>query len=304
MISTMIEWTIEAHETGLFPLEWLYARLPAAPSGYLRQLLRSGRILNNGAPLDPRTRLREGDRLRLPESRRLQELTATSGPGLAILCETREALIVAKPAGLAVHRGEGHEADNLTERVQTLLRLRGTSFQCAPIHRLDAETSGPVLFGKGRAAIAAFGKVFMHQPVTKLYLGLVGAELPATGLLTSTVPVRGRPRESATAFRSLGHGGGFSLVEFRLLTGRRHQIRRQLADSGQPLAGDRRYGGPTAPGLARLFLHCSHLEVPNPFGETVLMATCALPEALASVLRQLGIAPPAAPECRDMTRPA
>jgi RluA family pseudouridine synthase len=285
----MLEWTVEPEEDGLSALEVLRRRVPAAPAAYLRQLLRRGKVRLGGAPVAEAELLRAGERLTLPDSRRLGELLQPGG--VRILFEDPEALVVFKPAGLAVHRGEGHEADNLTDRVRALLQARGERFTAAPVHRLDAATSGPVLFGKGRRAIAALGGLFMTRQVEKVYLALAAGELVGEGLLSTAVPAKGRLREAATSWRALGSGGGFTLLELRLETGRTHQIRRQLAEAGHPLAGDRRYGGAAPAGLTRLFLHGRRLGWPQPGGER-RMVVCPLPEELHGVLDLLGIADP------------
>ncbi len=288
-MGAMIPFTVKDEDVGLPALEWLQKHLAAAPTGYLRQLLRRGQIRRCGQPLQEGEILAEGDRIELPASNRLQQLLAESVPALTILLETREALIVAKPPGLAVHRGVGHESDHLSKRVEQLLRLRRAPFRCAPVHRLDAATSGPVLFGKGRQAIAAFGRVIMEGPTSKHYLALVAGSPPAAGLFDSPVPVRGRDRQACTRFRRLATTGSLALLELELLTGRRHQIRRQLADAGHPIAGDDRYRGERIAGLDRLFLHCLHLAVGNPFGDKPLVAELALPTDLASLLNGLGM---------------
>jgi RluA family pseudouridine synthase len=285
----MLEWTVRTEETGLTLLDLLRRRLPAAPVSYLRQQLRRGRVRCNGELRDETATVSRGDRLGLAESRRLQEWIEATGSGLAILCETREALVLDKPAGLAVHPAVGHQDDNLLHRVQALLRNRRLALQCAPVHRLDLETSGPVLFAKGRRALSAFGRVFMEEPVTKIYLALVAGVLPETGQLETPVPVRGRMKEAATRFFRCAAGQGLSLLELHLLSGRRHQIRRQLADAGHPLVGDRRYGGPDIPGLDRLFLHCRYLELTDPFGPDRLVARSPLPPELRAELAAQGL---------------
>jgi 23S rRNA pseudouridine955/2504/2580 synthase len=289
MMGAMMDLTVKKDEAGIPALDWLHQRLAGVPAGYLRQLLRRGQIRRSGQVLHGGEILAVGDRLELPANRRLQLLLESAPPALTILAESREALIVAKPAGLAVHRGVGHESDHLTGRVEQLLRQRRAPFRCAPIHRLDAATSGPVLFGKGRQAIAAFGRVFMNGPTSKLYLALVAGSFPATGVLDSPVPVRGRDREALTRFRLLASAGGLTLLELELLTGRRHQLRRQLADAGHPIAGDERYRGPRLAGLDRMFLHCRRLVVGNPFGAVPLAAEMALPDDLAGRLQHLGL---------------
>ncbi len=284
----MITWSVEKEEDGLSTLQWLQQRIPGAPRPYLRQMLRSAKVLCAGQPLTEDDEVRQGQLLGLRESQRLRELMEKPlQQRVEILFETREILVVYKPPQLAVHRGVGHEADNLAERVRTLIKQRREDFQTAPVHRLDAETSGPVLFGKGRKAISALGQRFMDGPVEKIYLGLAAGQLPPQGELKSPVVAKGKPREAATAFRRLDYGGGYSLLELQLHSGRKHQIRRQLADAGHPLAGDRRYRGPLPAELPRMFLHCQKLSFADPFSGRTVDVECPLPEDLTRALKNL-----------------
>ena len=270
-------------------LELLHRRIPAAPPAYLRQLLRKGKVKRENLPVAENTPLQTGDRLTLPGSARLGDLLKGEPP--TILYERREILVVFKPAGLAVHAGQGHEKDDLTTRVRNLLKQRGQSFLAAPVHRLDAQTSGPVLFGKGRKSCSELGKVFMAGGAEKGYLALAAGEMEEDeeGLLCSPVPAKGKLKEALTEYTVRGRGGGFTLLELNLKSGRTHQIRRQLADTGFPLAGDNRYGGQQIPGLSRLFLHGFRLAFPDPFGGPEVVVECPLPPEMEELLGPLGI---------------
>lgn len=285
----MIEWQVHPTEADN-PLEFLAHRLPGAPRSYLRQLLRKGRVRREEGPLDESDRLRPGERVVLPESERLRQLLAL--PPSPVIYETREMLIVEKPAGLAVHGSKGHEDDHLLGRIQALLRERRVPYSTAPVHRLDLETSGPILFAKGRQAAGRLGQLFMDGAARKSYLALVAGKLDGAGRLESPVRAKGKLKAAATGYRALTGFGDFTLVELELFSGRTHQIRQQLAAAGHPLGGDRRYGGPTPPGLKRLFLHCRKLALPDPFGGPDVLVESPLPEELAQVLNALGARTP------------
>lgn len=289
----MIEWQVQPTEADN-PLEFLTNRLPGAPRSYLRQLLRKGRVRREDGPLDESDRLRPGERVILPESARLRQLLALP-PAPVILYETREMLIVEKPAGLAVHGSKGHEQDHLLGRIQALLQERRAPYSVAPVHRLDLETSGPILFAKGRQAAGRLGQLFMDGAAQKSYLALVAGKLDGAGRLESPVRAKGKLKAAATDYRALTGFGDFTLVELELLSGRTHQIRQQLAAAGHPLGGDRRYGGPTPPGLKSLFLHCRQLALPDPFGGPDVLVESPLPEVLAQVLNALGARTPRNP---------
>ena len=283
----LLTFTVRKGEEHLPFLVLLQHRIPLAPASYLRQLLRQRKITVGDVPLDTEKRLPVGTVVLLPESKRLRELWAMTT--LQILFETRDLLIVAKPPGLAVHASEGHEADNLTARCQELLKQRGDRFSIAPVHRLDLETSGPLLFGKGKAACSALGKLFMDDQVEKSYLALVQGEMSGEKSLEGLVPAKGKLKNARTDVRTLASNASATLLEIRLHSGRQHQIRRQLAEIGHPLFGDKRYGGPYPSELPRLFLHCHRLAFLDPCSGKQIDCEVPLPADLAGFLERCDI---------------
>ena len=290
--SIMPIFIVEKNDAELAVLDFLQRRIPAAPDAYIKQLLKKGKVCGAKGRLRGHELLAEGDSVQLPESGRLLELlevAAAEIQPLTVLYESREVLVVDKPAGLAIHRSQGHEGDNLTERVATLLKERGLRFKVAPVHRLDLETSGPVLFGKGKDACGQLGTLFMRQEVEKSYLALVVGKTAGSGQLESTLSAKGKDKLARTDFRALVRTEQASLLELTLHTGRQHQIRRQLADQGHPLFGDKRYRGPCPAALPRLFLHCCRLAFIDPFSGAPIAIEAPLPEDLAGYLPQVGI---------------
>lgn len=289
----MSEFIVEKEETNLSVAEFLQRRIPAAPPAYLKQLLKKGKICGPDGPLAAGDRLPLAAHIKLPDSERLQELLQIplgAASGVSILYESREILVVDKPAGLAIHASEGHETDNLTQRVETLLKERGSRFSVAPVHRLDLETSGPVLFGKGKDACSQLGRLFIRQAVDKCYLALVVGKTPGSGELHSQLSAKGKLKDAHSSYRALQRNAQASLLELTLITGRQHQIRRQLAELGHPLFGDQRYRGPCPAVLPRMFLHCSRLAFVDPFNAAPIAIDCPLPEDLAQFLAQVGMA--------------
>ncbi len=283
---------VEKDEATLSAGEFLQHRIPAAPPAYLKQLLKKGKIRGPNGPLAAADCLNTADRIQLPDSARLQELMKvprSSAAGVVILYESREILLVDKPAGLAIHSSQGHESENLTAWVETLLKERGSRFQVAPAHRLDLETSGPVLFGKGKEACGRLGQLFMRQEVEKTYLALAAGKTPGSGELRSQLMAKGKQKDAHSSYRALQRNEQASLLELRLHTGRQHQIRRQLAEAGHPLFGDLRYKGPCPAELPRLFLHCSRLAFVDPYSAAAIAIDSPLPDDLSVFLAQVGM---------------
>lgn len=276
-------------EEGLTAEEFLCRCLPSLPVSYLRQLLKSGKIRGSDGPVSPATLLHPGDPIILPASARLKTLLeSVKQPQLVILHESPHLLIVDKPSGLATHAGQGHDEDNLTARVADLLKRRGEHFMAAPIQRLDRETSGAVLFGKGKKSCSMLGKMMMNAPVGKTYLALVNGKITTDGTLIDDIPAKGKTKTAITSYQVLVTNDNASLLQIDLKTGRQHQIRRQFQQLGHPLFGDRRYGGPCPDNLLRLFLHCQQLAFLDPFTGTPLVVTSSLPQDLAAFLDVFG----------------
>lgn len=280
----MWQWQITEFEAGQPLPDALALRIPAAPRAYLRQLLRKGKVCSNGHPLADGATVVSGMHLTLPASARLNELFEAGGlPPWSLLYEDQAAMVIFKPAGLAVHQAVGHE-DNLTSRICRFLALRHAPYRPAPVHRLDIGTSGPVLFGKGREATGQYGRLLMAGRIGKGYLALVAGNVPARGELVTPVPEGGMPKAALTRFRRLATAGSLCLLELDLVTGRPHQARRQLADAGWPIIGDRRYGGRPWPGLGHPFLHSHRLCFPTLDTNQLRQVDCPLPPPLAALL--------------------
>jgi RluA family pseudouridine synthase len=282
----MPKYRVTKLDNGLTLGEFLARKIPAAPSGYLRQLVKTGKVSSALGPISFDSIVMHNDCIDLPESKRLLSFIAEASRGVDILYESREILIADKPAGLAVHRSKGHEQDNLTARVE---RSSTGQFKIAPVHRLDLETSGPILFGKGRKSCSELGQLMMAGGMRKVYIALVKGQLSGEGVFDSEIPAKGKVKAALTGYRVIRANGIASLLEIELLTGRQHQIRRQLADAGHPLYGDQRYRGPCLKQLPRLFLHCCQLTFNDPFSNGQVDIQSPLPELLQTCLRHVGL---------------
>ena len=169
-----------------------------------------------------------------------------------------------KPAGMAVHQN----SEDIPDLVSWLSKQRSLPRNLKPGHRLDRPTSGVVLCGAGRAARAQIAAWL--QTADKVYLALVaGAPDEDEGIFDAPLSDarRKRPLDAKTQYQVQQRLRGFTLLEVRLITGRKHQLRRHLADAGLPVVGDDRYGPkrPTrVPGFpGRLWLHAWRLSLPD-----------------------------------------
>ena len=164
---------------------------------------------------------------------------------LDVIYEDEAIAVVDKPAGAIVHPAPGHETgaltDELVRRFPQMARV-GSAERPGVVHRLDIETSGVMVFAKTQSAYLDLRRQFeSHETVEKTYLAVVhGRPRPRSGTIDQPV---GRDRLSAVShWTTLGSHDGISLVEFKIDTGRMHQIRIHAAAIGCPIVGDRTYG--------------------------------------------------------------
>ena len=167
------------------------------------------------------------------------------GVKLDVIYEDEAIAVVDKPAGAIVHPAPGHETgaltDELVRRFPQMARV-GSAERPGVVHRLDIETSGVMVFAKTQSAYLDLRRQFeSHETVEKTYLAVVhGRPRPRSGTIDQPV---GRDRLSAVShWTTLGSHDGISLVEFKIDTGRMHQIRIHAAAIGCPIVGDRTYG--------------------------------------------------------------
>ena len=191
---------------------------------------------------------------------------------LDIIYEDEAIAVVDKPSGVIVHPAPGHETEALTDalvrRFPGMARI-GSAERPGVVHRLDIETSGVMVFAKTQGAYLDLRRQFeSHRTVGKTYLAVVhGSPRPKSGTIDEPV---GRERQSAvTHWETLGRHDGISLVEFKIDTGRMHQIRIHAASLGCPIVGDRLYGSAEKDRRmrrrpSRLLLHAVELSFLHP----------------------------------------
>ncbi len=188
-----------------------------------------------------------------------------------ILEQTDDLLVLDKPAGWLTHPA-GTDAPD----VQSWLAGRGLA-DFRPVHRLDAPTSGVLLFARGDR-LQALGDAFAARSVHKTYVAVVHGRARRKGIIRRKLADgrRGRPLEAVSRYRTVRWVERRSVVQVRPETGRKHQIRRHLASVGHPLVGDGRYGRRTD--TEPMILHCLRLQVGDETWEA------PLPPALAALL--------------------
>jgi len=206
-----------------------------------------------------------------------------------ICYEDENILVVNKPFGLLVHGDAIEKKNTLANQVVDYLIEQGSysprterTFTPSPVHRLDRNTTGLVLFGKNSPALRAFSAMFKEDGhVRKFYYTIV------FGALKEKLHLKGRlykdeERNKSSVLPETSQKGKYietlvapifatseyTLVEVELVTGRSHQIRAHLLSAGFPLVGDAKYGKailndslPKHVELSTQLLHAGRLEI-------------------------------------------
>jgi 23S rRNA pseudouridine1911/1915/1917 synthase len=256
-------------------LEKLAALYPEASGRSRKQWLEYGRVRVNG------TVVRRGDEVIAVTDR--VELGGPPPPpfpsALRRVFEDDDLIVIDKPAGLLTIATE-------SEREKTAYRLLAAYVAGQPrrrlfiVHRLDRETSGLLVFAKSPAAKRALQSQFEARTVERRYIAVVEGRLAEpSGVLKNRLTVDGglrvRPtrrrdqgKEAITSYRVIEQRKTTSVVDLSLTTGRRGQIRAQLAALGHPVVGDESYGSRFNP-LRRVCLHATRLSFLSPSNRRV-----------------------------------
>ena len=252
----------------------------------VKRLVEEGDLLVDGRQVKPKERLRAGQRITIfipppPPS----DIVPQDIP-IDVVFEDEHLMAIMKPSGLVVHPAAGNPDGTL---VNALMHHRGIA--CGEpgrpgiVHRLDKDTSGLMLVAKTEHAHTVLARMIAERHVTREYLALVAGSPEDEGEIRTPYGRSPRDRKrftsrlegdvrAVTRYRveSRFGGGQAALVRCVLETGRTHQIRVHMSESGWPLLGDPIYGrqpkkGPLRDAAAqatRTMLHATHLELTHP----------------------------------------
>jgi len=265
----------------------LVEAFPTLSRARLQALIREGHALVEGRAAKASARLSGGERIQLTLPPAEPALPEAENLPLSVLFQDRDLLVLDKAPGMVVHPAAGHRRGTLVNALLHHVRdLQGVGGTLRPglVHRLDKDTSGCLVVAKNDIALRGLQASFKTRQVQKTYLALVHGHPPAQGRIETPYGrhprhrqrftgrlTEGKPARTAYRVRELLHGA--ALLEVDLLTGRTHQIRVHLAETGHPLVGDVLYGG-TRKGdtrvkavqnaLGRQALHAWRLAFPHP----------------------------------------
>ncbi|WP_310490366.1 RluA family pseudouridine synthase [Chamaesiphon sp. VAR_69_metabat_338] len=294
---------------------WLTTQLPDFSRSRWQKLIAQGQVQIAGrACTDKQYRVKSGDRVcaSIPAPD-LLDLVPESIP-LDILYEDDQLAIVNKPAGMVVHPSAGHSTGTLVHALLAHCPLSSIGGVQRPgiVHRLDKDTSGAIAIAKTDLAHQHLQQQLQAKTARREYLGVVYGT-PKADSGTIDLPIGRHPVDrQKNAILPIDRGGktavthwqieerlrSFSLIRFRLETGRTHQIRVHATQMGHPIVGDPVYGtgrstatkwrasanGVKLPGQA---LHARRLQLIHPLTGVSIDITAPIPEYFLTLLQVL-----------------
>ncbi|MCD8238898.1 MAG: RluA family pseudouridine synthase [Clostridiales bacterium] len=263
-------------------------------------------VFVNGKKAGKSLKLKRGDEVSvtLPEAVEA-EINAENIP-LEILYEDSDLIVVNKSQGMVVHPAPGHFSGTLVNALMYHCKgeLSGINGVMRPgiVHRIDRDTSGVLVAAKNDFAHNALAEQLEKHSMKRIYKGIVynGFKEPEGTIETQIgrsqrdrkkmAVLKAGGRRAVTHYKVIDANCGFSFVEFRLETGRTHQIRVHMSHIGHPLLGDPVYGPQKCPyNLKGQALHAEVLGFIHPSTNKYIEFSADLPEYFREVLKRLGM---------------
>jgi 23S rRNA pseudouridine1911/1915/1917 synthase len=285
-------------------LDAALARMFGLSRAAAAELISGGKVLVAGRPASKSDRVPAGEWLEvtLPPPPSAPALDPQPVPGLTVVYEDSDIVVVDKPTGVAAHPTTGWTGPTVLEGLLAAghtIATSGAAERQGIVHRLDANTTGLMVLAKSERAYSVLKRAFRERQVDKRYHALVqGHPDPLRG--TVDAPIARHPsgdgrfavvaggRPSVTHYDTIEAFRAASLVEVGLETGRTHQIRVHMAALRHPCAGDRLYGADPVLaarlGLTRQWLHAVRLGFAHPADGHRVEFTSDYPPDLAHAL--------------------
>lgn len=288
---------------------------PEYSRSFFQRLIRDGYVLVDGNAASGSNQVSPGARIDVSIP---GQTTKTAGPeeiAVVVVYEDDHLAVIEKPAGLPVHPGAGRISGTLV----SALLFRGMSLSPGAgedrpgiVHRLDKDTSGLLVVAKDDRSYDGLKSQFMAHTVARRYRGICWGKIGQDcGTIETLIARHGRDRKRMTTKTPTGRPAvteylvlerfrQMTYAEFRLKTGRTHQIRVHMASRGHAIVGDRTYGGTNTArrltgrrvidavsALKRQALHAASLGFIHPVDGRPMQFESALPADIALLMEAL-----------------
>lgn len=241
---------------------YLAFNLPEFSRSYIKENINAEKVKVNGeVEFHPQYRIKQGDEIAvdIEQKQKVDSKIRPTKIDIDVIYEDDNLLALNKHTGIVVHPAAGHFDDTLANAVKYYLESKGENNwgidRAGLVHRLDAPTSGVIIFAKTPQALWHLSKQFADREVKKTYLALVQGRIGGKLVLTDALgrdrvnrkkisSRTNKPRRALTEVFPIAYStdGKFTLVKALPQTGRTHQIRVHLSEAGHKIVGDGIYG--------------------------------------------------------------
>ena len=267
----------------------------------IADLIKDGYILVNGKTVKSNYKVELNDEIEVLE-KEVQDLSLTKEDmNLEIVYEDSDVAVVNKPSGMVVHPAAGNQEHTLVNGLLAQMDITSSINGVARpgiVHRIDKDTSGLLMIAKNDKAMESLSNQLKEHTCNRIYVGLVyGLIGEDTGKIIAPIArskddrkkmaIDKDGKEAITHFRVLKRYMGYTLCEFKLETGRTHQIRVHMKYINHPLVGDPVYGPRHIIGEHGQFLHAKTIGFVHPTTNEYMEFTSELPEYFNEFLKTL-----------------
>ncbi len=285
-------------------------RLPEHTRSEIQNWIRDKRVYvipGNSEPVLKRAsyKVKEGDTITVDVPEPVELNIKPENIPIDILYEDDDVLIVNKPKGMVVHPAAGHESGTLVNAVmyhcnESLSGINGV-LRPGIVHRIDMDTTGSLIICKNDKAHRSIAKQIEKHSANRIYVGIVVGNIKEdSGTVKGTIgrsekdrkkmavnPKHGK--DAVTHYKVLKRFGDYTYCEFKLETGRTHQIRVHMASIGHPLLGDEVYGKKSKkhPNLQGQTLHARTIGFKHPTTGKYMEFSAPLPDYFKRLLETL-----------------
>ncbi len=290
----------EPSEEGIRIDKYLASALPEKSRSHYQKAIDNGLVLVNGKVVKSKYQTKLGDEILITIEPVKEIDILPEDISIDILYEDDDVIVVNKPKGMVVHPAPGHYTGTLVNALMYHCKdsLSGINGEVRPgiVHRIDMNTTGSLLVCKNDKAHNDIAAQIKIHSVNRIYKGIVvGNFKDEEG--TVDAPIGRNPkdrkkmavvangREAITHYKVLEQFKGYSYVEFKLETGRTHQIRVHMASIGHPLVGDDVYGKPVK-NLQGQTLHAQTLGFKQPSTGEYVEVNAPLPDYFEELLEK------------------
>lgn len=229
--------------------------------------------------------LKKGQLVQIIKRRNIYELR---NPFVSVVYEDMFLIVVEKQVGIVTTEPRGSRMNSVKKILNEYVKHKSPSFSVHTVHRLDRETSGLLLFAKNREVQQALIDNWHDYVSDRRYAAVVEGQVEKNAdtiiswltegrnFTMESSPVDNGGQQAVTNYRVKKRNERYTLMDLKLDTGRKNQIRVHMKDIGHPVVGDTKYGAATDP-VGRVLLHAYKLEFTHPMTHEHLKLEIPLP---------------------------